>query len=232
MNTPANSKQTVYSALLGYLHDRHFIQGDQLPPERQLANELNVSRSRLRTCLAKLERDGLIWRRVGQGTFVSGVLGVEKANSVGSNIHMLETNPSEILETRLALEPQIAYIAAQRATGSDVDRITQILDNSEKEESWIEWGELDKAFHRAIAEASSNQLFVTIMTTIQSSQNERNWGKLSDSPAAMARRSGILLEHRAIIHAIQAREAQEAAAQMRRHLEGVREALLGPFAIR
>lgn len=230
MDEISDSRQPAIEILRSYLKERGFRPNEQLPPERQLAEDLNLTRSRLRTSLARLEREGVIWRHVGQGTFMSAraeSLGLAQVVDAGPD---LETNPAEILEARLTLEPQIAFLAAQRATGSDVERIKGILDKSKEIESWEEWRELDKAFHLAIAQASKNQLLLKILVMIQESQTQRNWGRLSDLPAAMARRAHITDEHDAIFRAIQSREARDAAVLMRRHLEEVRKALLGPFA--
>jgi DNA-binding FadR family transcriptional regulator len=225
-----DSRQTAIEVLRNYLKERGFRPNEQLPPERQLAEDLNLTRSRLRTSLAKLEREGVIWRHVGQGTFMSARPESQRSAQVVDGGSVLETNPSEILEARLSLEPQIAFLAAQRATGSDVERMEEILEKSKEIESWEEWRELDKAFHLAIGQASKNQLLLKILVMIQESQTQRNWGRLSDLPAAMARRAHITDEHDAIFRAIQSREARDAAVLMRRHLEEVRKALLGPFA--
>ncbi|UGY16836.1 FCD domain-containing protein [Bradyrhizobium septentrionale] len=230
MNQISATRQSAIQILRNYLKERGFGPNEQLPPERQLAEDLNLTRSRLRTSLAKLEDEGVIWRHVGQGTFMSAPPESLQVSSFGDPGPVLETNPSEILEARLSLEPQIAFLAAQRATGSDVERMEEILEESKNKESWEEWRALDQAFHLAIGQASKNQLLLKLLVMIQESQTQRNWGRLSDLPAAKARRAHITHEHDAIFRAIQSREAREAAVHMRRHLEEVRKALLGPFA--
>jgi DNA-binding FadR family transcriptional regulator len=230
MSETSDTPQAALQILRTYLRERGFGPNEQLPPERQLAEDLNLSRSRLRTSLAKLEREGVIWRHVGQGTFMSAMPESQRTSPFEDPNAVLETNPSEILEARLSLEPQIAFLAAQRATGSDVERMEEILEKSKEKESWDEWRALDQAFHLAIGQASKNQLLLKLLVMIQESQTQRNWGRLSDLPAAKARRAHITHEHDAIFRAIQSREAREAAVHMRRHLEEVRKALLGPFA--
>lgn len=230
MSETSDTPQAALQILRTYLKERGFGPNEQLPPERQLAEDLNLSRSRLRTSLAKLEREGVIWRHVGQGTFMRAMPESQRTSPFEDPSAVLETNPSEILEARLSLEPQIAFLAAQRATGSDVERMGEILEKSKEKESWDEWRALDQAFHLAIGQASKNQLLLKLLVTIQESQTQRNWGRLSDLPSAKARRTHITHEHDAIFRAIQSREAREAAVHMRRHLEEVRKALLGPFA--
>ncbi|WP_407123261.1 FadR/GntR family transcriptional regulator [Bradyrhizobium sp. STM 3561] len=230
MDDITDSRQPAFEVLRKYLKERGFRPNEQLPPERQLAEDLKLTRSRLRTSLARLERDGVIWRHVGQGTFMSASPDPQLRPAATGTGPDLETNPSEILEARLTLEPQIAFLAAQRATGTDVERIGAILQKSKQIEPWEEWSALDKDFHLAIARASKNQLLLNILVMIQESQTQRNWGRLSDLPTAVARRAHITQEHEAIFGAIESREARDAATLMRSHLEEVRKALLGPFA--
>jgi DNA-binding FadR family transcriptional regulator len=228
MSATTSTRQAPLQLLRNYLRERKFGPNEQLPAERELAEMLNITRSRLRTSLAKLEKEGLIWRHVGQGTFMTPASGGDPQEA--AQIAALETNPSEILEARISLEPQIAYLAAQRATGSDVDRLEKNLAESRAEPLWDKWSALDKEFHLAIAKASKNQLLLNILIQIQESQTLRNWGRLSDLPAAMARRDIIMQEHDSIFRAILARDAQAAADLMHRHLAEVRKALLGPLA--
>ena len=94
--------------------------GERLPSERSLCAELGISRSGLRKVLSRLEAEDLIWRHVGKGTFAGPrpALGSESFRIVTS-----KTNPLEIMEARLMLEPQIAGAAAQRASFQEIERL-------------------------------------------------------------------------------------------------------------
>lgn len=214
--------------LRDYLFDQQFLPGDKLPAERDLAESLGLTRARLRTALGRLEREGLIWRHVGKGTFMSTLSAARDPS--GQIFSEIETNPSEILEARISVEPQIASLAALRATGQDIEKIRERLIAQESEPSWTDWGQLDLDFHLAIASAARNALLKSIVTTIQQNQTQRNWGRLSNSENARARRDDVMSEHWAILHAIEHRDAPAAQAAMRKHLESVRSALLGPFS--
>lgn len=212
-----------------YLDHNGFDSGDQLPPERVLAKNLGLTRARLRTALGDLEKEELIWRRVGKGTFMNSTPKIN-VNTAEISFAEMQTNPPEILEARLAVEPQITLIAAQRATGIEIDNLRNLLKAQEKETSWEKWSVLDKQFHSSIAQASKNQLLQEVLRMVQESQNSRSWGRLSDSPAARSRRHEVMQEHFEIFKAIESRDAQLAAKHMRKHLEQVRAALLGPFS--
>ena len=93
------------------LIERGRFQG-RLPPERELAVELQVGRSTLRKALEVLEAEGQIWRHVGQGTFV----GRRPApGQTGPLLNLGKVSPKELLDARLILEPAIAACAATTA---------------------------------------------------------------------------------------------------------------------
>jgi DNA-binding FadR family transcriptional regulator len=201
-----------------YIQAGEFRPQQKLPPERVLAEQLHLTRGRLRTCLAKLEKEGAIWRRVGQGTFIGPHPNARRE---------LDTSPAEILEARIALEPQIASIAAQRATGIAIDQLEQIVAQARQAASWAEWSVLDKKLHLCIAQSCANRVLLALLEEIQASQTPRNWGDLSESPSVIARRDAATDEHEQIVGAIKARNPAQASSLMRAHLEHVRIALAG-----
>jgi DNA-binding FadR family transcriptional regulator len=100
----------------------------RLPPERELAGLLGVSRSGLREGLEILEAEGRIWRHVGKGTFVGprplqGATGLDLVSAM--------TSPEEVLEVRLLFEPLIARLAATRATAPEIENIERLLEKSD-----------------------------------------------------------------------------------------------------
>lgn len=217
--------KTDIQILKDFLQQQGLRSDDRLPPERLLAERLGMTRSRLRTSLAKLEKEGLIRRHVGQGTYLSA----PPLSAASAAIHFpeVDTSPAEILETRLALEPQIAHLAALRATGQDIDRLREIVIKAREAISWEEWNSLDKKFHRTLAQLAGNRLLLTLLEAIHASLTLRNWGTLSETSAAVARRDAATLEHEVIIAAIAARDPKGAALAMRAHLTAVRNTLLG-----
>jgi DNA-binding FadR family transcriptional regulator len=97
----------------------------RLPPERELAGLLSVSRSGLREGLEMLEAEGRIWRHVGKGTYV-GPRPLEGAS--GLDLLTSMTSPAEVLEIRLLFEPLIARLAALRATAAEIANMRRLLD--------------------------------------------------------------------------------------------------------
>src|SRR5438067_797834 len=106
------SHQNDLKRIRKYLEQSGFGEQDRLPAEAELAESLDLTRSRLRYCLNKLAAEGLIWRHVGKGTY----FGPRPVLMNGSHLVTDMTNPREIMEARLQLEPKLARLAALRGT--------------------------------------------------------------------------------------------------------------------
>jgi DNA-binding FadR family transcriptional regulator len=192
--------------------------GSRLPPERVLANELGVGRRSLRRALGVLESEGRIARRQGRGTFATP----ERADGGVRVEAILErTNPIEVLEARLALEPVTARLAALRASRWDIDRLRQLAEETRSAREAPRYVEADALFHRAIAEASRNALFLALMDTFIASRKEAAWERLGENGQCFKRQAVHAESHIAIAGAIAARDGEAAAAAMYAHLSDV-----------
>jgi DNA-binding FadR family transcriptional regulator len=114
--------------LLRLLADGRYPPQSQLPPEREPAQMLGLSRGALREGLEILEAEGGIWRHVDKGTFVGG-RPVEGSTHLG--LLSATTSPAEVLEIRLMFEPLIAGLAALRATPAEIEHMQHPLEKSE-----------------------------------------------------------------------------------------------------
>ena len=190
----------------------------RLPPERSLAESMQVSRGRLREALKFLEDEGRIWRCVGMGTFVGG-----RPRSILSRPEALgaATTLSEILEARSSIEPVIARLAAQRAQETDIRMIEHYSQAASKAQNWTDWERWDDLLHRAIVEASGNGLLINILDQLFRIKMHPRWTfKRADSfDAPLAQRYSQ--EHLAIISCITGRDGEGAEAAMRRHMLGL-----------
>ncbi len=137
----------------------------RLPSERALAAQLGVGRRTLRRALEVLEAEGHIWRQQGKGTF----LGPRPLRGEVSLVELSSrTNPLEVMEARLEIEPALARLAALRASNGDIDRLKHLAQKTEfmadgdcdSRELW------DGAFHRAIAEAAGNSLLFAFVDVV------------------------------------------------------------------
>lgn len=202
-------------------------EGSHLPPERQLATELNVSRRALREALGRLEAEGRIWRGVGQGTVVGRPPPAPARD--GQALVKNLTSPTELMEARLALEPSIAALAAMHATTQDLEEMHRCLKKSAgvaEHEGWDRW---DGALHRAIGHATHNALIAALFDLLNSARSHTQWGQLRKASLTTERQHLYTRQHRAILAAIADRDAEEAAHCMRMHLLTVKQTLLNPW---
>ncbi|MDB5619294.1 FCD domain-containing protein [Tardiphaga sp.] len=201
-----------------YIARKRLKDGDRLPPERELAIELGISRRSLRQNLTQLELDGRLWRGRRNGT----ILGRPPPTApAGIDRSLATASPSDTMEMRFALEPSIAAIAANKATDDDIARIetclrrtTEVTDDA----NWVRW---DGAFHLAIAEASRNRVFIALILAFNNARARPEWRKIRVTHITAEKRQNTVAHHRAIFEAIRGRSPEEAARAMRRHLSSV-----------
>ena len=141
--------------------------GEKLPPERKLAEHLGVSRSQVREALRKLEFYGILKTLPQSGTIVTGI-GIVALEGLITDILQIEENDfRSLVETRILLEKQAAYLAATRRTSDDIVKLSNALTNYERKiingESAVEE---DLMFHVKIAEASKNNVLKSLMMII------------------------------------------------------------------
>lgn len=208
-----------------YLVKSGFGNQDRLPPERDLAEELGLTRSKVRYCLNKLAAEGLIWRHVGKGTY----FGQKPSLSViDLKIGLVDmTNPREIIEARLALEPTLARFAAIRGTNKQFAEMDECLKQFEMTADHKAWEKWDNRIHNVIAAASGNQLMAALIDMIRSNATQSIFGELNKvlhTPAQM--REGHQ-QHVAIVEAIKMRRPDAAERLMRAHLETVQAKMFG-----
>ena len=139
-------------------------EGRQLPTERELVNDLGVTRNALRKALAHLEAEGLIWRHVGKGTFI----GDRPAKVAPDMMAIAErSSPVEVMQARLLIEPMVAGQAALHATSTDLAALADIVALSRKAKSWREYESCDNALHHAIAAATHNNVLTSVFDTLK-----------------------------------------------------------------
>jgi DNA-binding FadR family transcriptional regulator len=212
--------------------------GGRIPPERKLASEMGVGRRSLRRALEILEQEGQITRHQGRGTFVHGkdapvaaptVMRARDGEiSIASAIaaipfdRILEfTNPLEVIEVRLAVEPVIARLAALRASQADIRRLQGLVAETKEATDPAVYERADERFHRAVAEAARNALFLSLFDTLSASRRDATWRRLSENAHCFKRQSVHSASHLEIYEAIAARNSERAFDCMYRHLSDV-----------
>jgi DNA-binding FadR family transcriptional regulator len=208
----------------------------RIPPERTLASELGVGRRSVRRALDVLEQEGRIHRHQGRGTFIDtrpagggmplsdAAAGGARPSLVAALDNVLDyTNPLEVIEVRLATEPVMARLAALRASQSEIKRLQTLAAKTRAAGDAETYERADALFHRTIAEAARNTLFLAFYDTMRASQRDVGWRRLGENAHCYKRQSVYATFHEAIAAAIAARNGQEAYAQMQRHLGDVQQ---------
>ena len=142
--------------------------GDRLPSERELAKQFGVSRVTVRQALSVLQAMGLIESRIGNGTFARAGHKALSVTDLAPALRVAQGNLTEQLELRRLIEPQVACLAAERATAADLDDLLRYISLQEARlAQGVPFVEEDGAFHLAIAQATKNSLLVKMVEGIQ-----------------------------------------------------------------
>ena len=200
-----------------------FPEFSKLPPERLLAEDLGVTRAKLRKALAMLEADGKIWRHVGKGTFIGQPLLEEKLQV---SLLTKTTNPMEVMEMRLVIEPRLAEFAAIRATPALIAKMYRCIEKSRAPIETQTYELWDAALHRTIAEAAQNNLLLSVLNIVNAMRKDKLWGQLKELAVTSEKMAVYSLQHLKCVQAIEARNAKAAERIMQEHLELVRADLL------
>ncbi len=191
--------------------------GQQITPERELADVLGVSRTSVRDAINKMVATGLLAQRQGQGTFVC-VPG-NKKNPVAVAMETQDASLEDLLEVRMGLECNAAAYAAKRATEEDIRFLEKSIAEMKKEVSSGRLGtEADVSFHMAISFATRNPLQVYLMKNFYDflfHGIKENLAHLYEKPGNIEK---ILHQHTAIYEAIRSHDANASFAAMQRHI--------------
>jgi DNA-binding FadR family transcriptional regulator len=216
---------TALARLRTYLAQIEMPLDSRLPPERALAETLGVTRASLRKALAVLESENQIWRHVGKGTFI-GSRPIETMADVAAITR--RTNPTEVMRTRLVLEPEVARMAALNATSAHIAEMHRCMQRTRAAQTWRQYEAWDNRLHRVIAESTQNALLLALLDTLNAVRRAVVWGRLRVDKVKPAPNHHSFEDHEAIVAAIEDRDLDRAAAAMRRHLENVERNLLKP----
>lgn len=192
-----------------------FKAGDKLPNENELSEELNVSRTTLREAVNNLVAQNVLEKKRGCGTYV--VDNKKLTNDLGFNdLNYMHVRLSDLYELRLMLEPQIAGIAAQKATDEEIEEIAAYADMVGQENlSNDQIIEYNRKFHDSIASATHNEFIIRLINNINTAvvkEFDINQGEEINSPIMM-------MSHKMVIDYLRLHDADGATQAMRLHLK-------------
>ncbi len=217
--------QALRSVLARELRSDRWREGERLPTEREFGERYGMARNTVRRALQALEDEGLIVRHVGRGTFKAvvaasywGLFGPEGVEGA---------SPADVVECRLAFEPELAPLVVAHANQLDLDRMEECLRGGEAAEDIAEFEAWDAALHDAIAVATRNQAMVAVSRALARVRLQAEWGQLKARSMTVERRAAVQAEHRAIVEAFCRRDKADARAKLREHILHVHVSMFG-----
>jgi DNA-binding FadR family transcriptional regulator len=209
------------------IRDGAFKPGDRLPPERDLAERFNVSRMTIRDGLRVLETAGLVEIRVGAhgGAFVTRPGSGFVSEGLTDMLIMSSVSAAEITEARMIIELEAVRLACLRATDEDIDALAEICDRAEAAAERSGFSpEYSAEFHSRLSRATHNQV-VSIVVEALHDPVVRSVAKARHAKRAPRGRPGPdpyaeaqLKDHRLLVEAVRARDADRAREIMTIHL--------------
>ena len=218
----AIKKKRIYEDVVSQIHelikDGRLKAGDQLPSERELAETFKVSRTSVREALRALETQGLMVTRTGMGTFVADLPTESLVELLAKLLIEAKDALADIFEMRKLIEPQIAALAAERASKRDVERMREIL---RKQREQISQGvmavEADAEFHFSIGQATQNQALQKLVSGLMELLSHSR----EESLQTPGRSEDSLASHERILSAIENHDRNSARKAMLNHIEKV-----------
>jgi|KBSSwiStaDraftv2_1062776.scaffolds.fasta_scaffold782588_1 GntR family transcriptional repressor for pyruvate dehydrogenase complex len=199
--------------------------GDKLPPERQLVREFGTSRVAVREALRTLEHRGLLEVRQGAtgGYFVRAADAGLLLRDLHTLLRLGRVSVAHLLEARLLVEPDVARLAAVRASDADLKLLRQAMDErTEVGPSGRSWRMLDLGFHRLVAEAAKNPVHALLTHALMDLEADLTVPRIELTETDSRE---IDAAHRDIYDAVAAHDAPRARVAMEAHVVDVQRRL-------
>ena len=225
LRTPIGRKavsELVIQRILDLVSSGQLSSGDRLPPERELAAQLNVSRPTVREALRALSILGVLEIRHGGGVYISSLDATELLNPLDFFISLNAANLVAVFDARIHYEPMIAAIAAEQLDDGAIQHLQDLVDEQSAHPDDAElFHNTDAEFHKILIEASGNIFLSRIgkMLQVLGDQARKQFQKRKSIRARSIR------DHQAIMTALHVRDHEAAANAMRQHMVNVGNAL-------
>jgi DNA-binding FadR family transcriptional regulator len=219
----AIQSQRVYEQIAEHLtqliRERDMRPGDRLPPERELAAQLGVSRPSVREAMIALETAGLVEVRTGSGTYIreisspgAFVLPWATQNDAGPGVR-------EQFQARKLVEPEVAALAVESITDAEIDALVSAVDRAEKcFRDGRSAEEDDYFFHVSLAESTRNTVLAGLVRHLWDLRRSEMWKTIRARIVTSAHLKQVIADRRLIIDALRRRDAKAARTTMRRYI--------------
>lgn len=222
MDVKPIARKSIYEDIViqirGMIDRGELTPGDRLPPERKLAEMFGVSRNTVREAIKALAEKGVLESRQGAGTYVRELDGDDFANTFAGAIMRRRPELRDVFEVRKLIEPEIAAMAANNASPSQIGRMEAIVVEQERALASGEPGRAyDQELHELLAAASGNEVMRAMVVALHDEFTESR----SEGLQSRERQEASLAAHREIVDAVSAGLVMKAERAMRTHLEEV-----------
>ncbi|MGB3409781.1 MAG: FadR/GntR family transcriptional regulator [Microthrixaceae bacterium] len=211
-----NKTDRAVSALLTMIRSGRFSEGDRLPTEPELVEELGVSRSAVREAVQSLSFAGVLNVRQGGGTFVTDLEPARLLRSAGLALDLSSSDTlAELYAVRRVLEPAATAMAVANVSDENLVELRACLDTMRSAGAAEEFVQADIAFHDLIAQIAGNATLRAILATLRT---ESGLGLIRRAREDDGAERQTILEHEEILAAVVARDAELARAATTVHL--------------
>ncbi|MBO6894157.1 MAG: FadR family transcriptional regulator [Roseibium sp.] len=220
-----SDRSGAVALLKEFIAEKGYTPGDRLPSERELIKQLEIKRNTLRKALDTLEREGVIWRHVGKGTFIAGqddTIDLSMMSEIGHQI-----TPVKMMRARQCIEAVVAREAAINASRQAIKKIAEIKERAKQASSWAEYEAQDDLFHYAIAEATDNILLLALFDQLAKVRRAVAVNTVIRESERPPENHNSFTEHDRIFAAIEARDPKAAHDAMWQHVASVSARLFG-----
>ena len=225
LSTPIGRKavsELVIQRILGLVSSGELSSGDRLPPERELAAQLDVSRPTVREALRALSILGVLEIRHGGGVYISSLDAAELLNPLDFFISLNAENLVAVFDARVHYEPMVAAIAAEQLDDEAIQHLQSLVDEQSAHPDDAElFHDTDTEFHKILIEASGN-IFLSRIGKMLQVLGDQARKKFQRRKSIRAR---SIKDHQTIMTALHARDHEAAASAMRQHMVNVGNAL-------
>ncbi|RYF00373.1 MAG: FadR family transcriptional regulator [Oxalobacteraceae bacterium] len=206
----------VVTLLQAYLATTRIPADGRLPPERELAEALGISRSQLRKALSVMETDGQLWRHVGRGTFLgpTPLAAINDAASLAT-----AAAATDITQARLLMEPELAALAAVHGTAAHAATMRDAMQASCRPgQTWRGYEAQDERLHREIAAAAGNPVLLSLYDQLATIRRVLTWKRVRKRIEGPTLDHPSFAEHERVVAAIIAKDAAGARTHMQHHI--------------
>jgi DNA-binding FadR family transcriptional regulator len=214
---PLRLYRQIAGQIAALIDNGEFPSGSRLPAERELASLLGVSRTSVREAIISLEIGGRVEVRVGSGIFVAEPRAADLPVNSDEG-----PSPFDLLAARHLSEGEIAAVAARHARKADLTAMRETVDRMRDHATdFTKRDAADQEFHVRLAAATGNGSLALVVQGLWQQRRGKLWSRIEAYFHTQKMRDGVLLDHTAIIDALEERDANAAREAMHKHLARV-----------